>query len=394
MTFQAHASLSIEIEKLADGDISPAPVGSHVILEAASGSLLHCLRMPNGGLLALRAGRVQTFQVAQRLPAAALVRYPTPLAAKNEAEVAQVIDRAQSLLGLSLEQVISRLTASGLNENEVLGGTSKEALVAECLIAFCTTGMSRNWKISEAYRESKRPKVALFDETRSQQTILPSPTTLRGYTPSYADESPYNDSTEDTPTNGGSSPSLIRSGPLSASEKLTHKLKEKAISTAVHLGCKGPAAKVAGAAAAVTVEGYALYREISNHGEHLESKKISQEQYQERICESSVTSSARAIGGLAGAAVGQAAIPVPLVGALVGGVIGGACGGFHATSLVRGAMRLSGRAKGGDGLVRCVEHTSKDLTEGGFEAENRPISAPAKDFSTRLKIIDDADELL
>jgi hypothetical protein len=392
MAFQAHAGLTVEIEKLADGDISPAPVGSHVVLEAASGSLLHCLRMPNGGLLALRAGRVQSFQVAQRLPAAALVRYPTPLAANTEAEVAQVIDRAQSLLGLSLEQVTSRLTASGLNEKELSEGASKEALVAECLIAFCTTGMSRNWKISEAYRESKRSKVPLF----GPQAILPShpSASLQGSTQSYADESPYNDSTEDNSTNGGSSPSLILSGPLSASEKLTHKLKEKAISTAVHLGCKGPAAKVAGAAAAVTVEGYALYREISNHGEHLESKKISQEQYQERICESSVTSSARAIGGLAGAAVGQAAIPVPLVGALVGGVIGGACGGFHANSLVRGAMRLSGRAKGGDGLVRCVEHTSKDLTEEGFEAEHRSISAPTKEFSTRLKIIDDADELL
>eukprot|EP00435_Cladocopium_sp_Y103_P057788 s1207_g20.t1 len=33
------------------------------------------------------------------------------------------------------------------------------------------------------------------------------------------------------------------------------------------------------------------------------------------------------------------------------------CGGFYANSLVRGAWRLSGgSAKGGDDIVRCVEH--------------------------------------
>merc|ERR1712066_362455 len=67
------------------------------------------------------------------------------------------------------------------------------------------------------------------------------------------------------------------------------------------------------------------------------------------------------MGGFAGVAIGQAAIPVPLVGAVVGGVVGAACGGLHADSFARGMLRLSGnKAKGGDDLVRCVEHHTSD----------------------------------
>lgn len=165
-----------------------------------------------------------------------------------------------------------------------------------------------------------------------------------------------------------------------SASRLTAALQEKALATALHVGLRGPAARVAGAAAAVGLEGYGLYCEINEHGERLDNRSISEAQYQERVCESAVTSSGRAMGGLAGAAAGQAAIPVPIVGAVVGGVIGAACGGLHANSLARGAWRLTGgKAKGGDDLVRCIEHrpTSEAEPCAGAEARLQEPSSPA-----------------
>jgi hypothetical protein len=149
--------------------------------------------------------------------------------------------------------------------------------------------------------------------------------------------------------------------------QLSNTVTEKAISTAVHVGMRGPAAKIAGAAAAIGCEGYALYKDIGEHSDALESRVISSGQFQERVAESTIASSGRAIGGLAGAVAGQAAIPVPVVGAVVGGVVGAACGGLHATSFSRGAFRLTGsKAKGGDDLVRCIEHKPRsEVAQGG-----------------------------
>lgn len=60
---------------------------------------------------------------------------------------------------------------------------------------------------------------------------------------------------------------------------------------------------------------------------------------------------------MAGAVAGQAAIPVPVLGAVIGGVVGAMAAGHHASSLVKGSLRLTGsQARGGDDLVRCVEH--------------------------------------
>lgn len=165
------------------------------------------------------------------------------------------------------------------------------------------------------------------------------------------------------PTNAGIDDFNLSTSTPSAC--LTSTLRDKAISTAVHAGLRGPAARVAGAAAAIGFEGYGLYQELNEHGERLQENLISAGQYKDKVCESTVTSSGRAIGGLAGAAAGQVAIPVPVVGAVVGGLVGAAAGGLHASSLIRGAIRLSGgKQKGGDDLVRCVEHLPQ---EGGSD---------------------------
>lgn len=146
-------------------------------------------------------------------------------------------------------------------------------------------------------------------------------------------------------------------------------LKEKGLNAVLHAGLRGgQVAKVAGVAAALSCEGYNLYQEVVQHGEKHKEGNINSDQYQERICESAVTSSSRCVGGLAGAAVGQAAIPVPVVGALIGGLVGAAAGGLQANSMVRGALRLSGsQAKGGDDLVRCVEYTPNASADGDLE---------------------------
>mmetsp|Transcript_67733 Transcript_67733/g.141574 ORF Transcript_67733/g.141574 Transcript_67733/m.141574 type:complete len:215 (-) Transcript_67733:384-1028(-) len=153
-------------------------------------------------------------------------------------------------------------------------------------------------------------------------------------------------------------------------DPLTSSVGEKTMGTALHVGLRtGHAARLAGAGLAFGCEGYTLYREVETHRQQLDSQAISNDQCQERIAESTVSSGGRALGGLAGAAVGQAAIPVPIVGAVLGGIVGAAAGGFQASSLIRGSLRLSGtQAKGGDDLVRCVEHAPSS-------AENRDIQS-------------------
>ena len=320
------------VEILQDGNVQNLAVGDHVVLEAASGLLLHALRLEDGHFLAFRSGRVQTFQVARRLPAASQVRYPAPFALETEADRGAAACRARQFLGFDMAKV-----AQNLGETD--GSAACEALLAERLITFCVTGMCWDWHVAEAHRAAR-----IFDPIKGdrQETTVPP----AGPEVSNVDESGGNNSPE--------SKTLKSSSKLDA---IPDRLQEKALSTAVHVGCRGSAARAAGAAAAMTVEGYALYKEIGKHCEQLEEKNISSDQFAERICESTVSSSGRAIGSLAGAAMGQASIPVPIVGAVIGGVAGATCGGFYANSLVRGAWRLSGgSAKGGDDIVRCVEH--------------------------------------
>lgn len=315
--------------EILDGDLDGLAVGDHVVLEAASGSLLHALRVEDGSFLAVRGRRVQTFQVARRLPAASLVRYPAPFSLQTEADRAAVVHRARQFINLDIAEVAETLREDG-----------PEAFLAERLITFCVTGMCWNWNVSEAHRTARflDPVQAKKKETTPASGVGPREV-------SNVDESAGNDSPES------------RKFGSSKLDALPERLQEKAISTAIHVGCRGSAARAAGAAAAMTVEGYALYKEIGRHCERLEEKSISSDQFTEKICESTVSSSGRAIGSLAGAALGQASIPVPIVGAVIGGVAGATCGGFYANSLVRGAWRLSGgSAKGGDDIVRCVEH--------------------------------------
>eukprot|EP00913_Durusdinium_trenchii_P018814 g17681.t1 len=68
---------TIGVEILPEGDVEGLAVGEHVVLEAASGALLQALRLADC-FFAIRSGRVQTFQVARKLPAASVVRYPPP----------------------------------------------------------------------------------------------------------------------------------------------------------------------------------------------------------------------------------------------------------------------------------------------------------------------------
>ncbi|CAE7323810.1 unnamed protein product [Symbiodinium natans] len=326
---------SIRIELLPDGDVCGVTPGQHTVLEAASGSLLHALRLKDA-FFALRCGRIQTFQVSRRLPSASIVRYPPPFGPLSEVECAQVLERAKSFIGLELEQVRERLQQAGLPDQ------SGPEVLAESLITFCITGMCRVWHVEEAHKLTRQTTVS-----------VPKAPMLRS-----DDVSNVMDDSSGNQNSSSARFKAVLPGDSSLS-KVPEKLQEKAISTAIHVGCRGPASRVAGAAAAMTVEGYALYKEIGRHCEQLEVKKISSEQFTERICESTVSSSGRAIGSLAGAAVGQASIPVPVVGAVIGGVAGAACGGFYANSLVRGAWRLSGgKAKGGDDIVRCVEHSA------------------------------------
>eukprot|EP00439_Symbiodinium_sp_Y106_P068533 s2747_g11.t1 len=340
------------IDLLADGDLCGVTPGQHTVLEAASGSLLQALRLKDS-FFALRCGRVQTFQVSRRLPSASVVIYPPPFGPLSEVECTQVLERAKSFIGLDVPQVRDRLREAGLTAgNEVL---------AESLITFCITGMCRVWNVEEAHKLTRQ--VALNPERSQKEPLqafaLPRPDDLANVDDRAGDRNP----------------SLTRAKAVFSGESglraVPDKLQEKAISTAIHVGCRGPAARVAGAAAAMTVEGYALYKEIGRHCEQLEGKNISSEQFTERICESTVSSSGRAIGSLAGAAVGQASIPVPVVGAVIGGVAGAACGGFYANSLVRGAWRLSGgKAKGGDDIVRCAEETAQS-----WKLSTRPSTA-------------------
>ncbi|CAK9014609.1 unnamed protein product [Durusdinium trenchii] len=319
---------TIGVEILPEGDVEGLAVGEHVVLEAASGALLQALRLADC-FFAIRSGRVQTFQVARKLPAASVVRYPPPFNLELEADRAAVLHRARQFVGLDVSTVGHYLQEDPTNE----------ALLTELLITFCVTGMHWNWRVAEAHKAERHFKAA----QGSRNPFVGGPRPI-----SNVDELSGNDSPETAKTQMSSK---LR-------QAIPERVQEKAVSTAIHVGCRGSAARAAGAAAAMTVEGYALYKEIGKHCEQLEEKNISSDQFAERICESTVSSSGRAIGSLAGAAVGQASIPVPVVGAVIGGVAGAACGGFYANSLVRGAWRLSGGpAKGGDGIVRCVEHS-------------------------------------
>uniref|UniRef100_A0A7S4SRK2 Uncharacterized protein n=1 Tax=Alexandrium monilatum TaxID=311494 RepID=A0A7S4SRK2_9DINO len=394
----ASNAASVRIELLAGGDVAQAPAGSHVLLEASSGALMHALRLSEG-LFALRGGCTRTLQVMRSLPSAAVVHYPPPLGPSCDAERAQAAERARGLAGLSSEQVLSHLERAGADSKELSAGG--EALVSELLCSFCVTGAARSWGATAAYRaERGRGSEAIRTQHSAPASALAAPPPVLRVSPAALpgalEASSCRSSTTSTAASQGagsawesssalSQPhstiglpsrshgssesagvaSTSRSLPLEEEKgsSFTSTLQEKALATALHLGLKGPAARAAGAVAAVSCEGYALYREILEHNDQFDHRNINEDQYKERVCESAVSSSGRAMGGLAGAAAGQAAIPVPIVGAVVGGVLGAACGGYHANSLVRGAWRLSGaKAKGGDDLVRCVEH-KPDMAE-------------------------------
>merc|ERR1719408_400007 len=87
--------------------LGDAPIGAHVVLEAG-GVLLHAVRAPEG-LVALRRGCVQSFQVARMPPAAALVHYPPPFGPLTDAEAVQAAERGRGLIGLDVAALTERL---------------------------------------------------------------------------------------------------------------------------------------------------------------------------------------------------------------------------------------------------------------------------------------------
>lgn len=396
----------LDIKKLPDGDASAAPLGAHVVLEAPNGALMHAVRMSaEEGLVALRSGSVRAFQIARRLPAAAVVRYPPPLGPSSAMEEQQAVLRAREWIGLSSSEVVERLVRAGADE-EIFARGDAQDLVAECFAGFCVTGSALLWKVAEAYKAPAGPPLAEKPEASKASPLFASSSSrgpeassgARNASSSSSSASfgaPLGRAEEEAsdvrnPSSSSFGAPLVRDeeasrarnsssssfgAPLVAEEQESWfpsssgmtTFQEKALHTALHAGLKnGAVAKTAGAVAAISCEGFNLYQNITEHTDQLKESKISDDQYQEKICESSVTSSGRVMGGLAGAAVAQAAIPVPVVGALVGGMVGAAAGGLHANSLVRGALRLSGsQAKGGDNLVRCVEHQPASETSRG-----------------------------
>lgn len=279
------------------------------------------------------------------------------------------MERARGVVGLSTAEIVDLLVRAGAQES--LLAQAEPTFIAECLAAFCVTGSSRSWGVAEAYRapvvqpaeKVKEDIPAAIYTSAACQQVCRSPTAsdTGATTPPRGEDSEAPTTPPESPPEG----SILADGACGLGGLTS--LKEKALSTALHVGLRGgSAARMAGAVAAIGCEGYVFYQDINEHQEKLSSRDISSDQYAERVCESGVTSSGRALGGIAGAAAGQAAIPIPIVGAVIGGLVGAACGGIHANSLVRGALRLSGsQAKGGDDLVRVVEHQRPVSPTGG-----------------------------
>mmetsp|Transcript_5844 Transcript_5844/g.13936 ORF Transcript_5844/g.13936 Transcript_5844/m.13936 type:complete len:393 (-) Transcript_5844:82-1260(-) len=361
---QAVERYVVGLDPVRKNELYSIPFGSHLILEAPGGAVLHAVvviaasRSDDAAgsqgtlpcsLVALRSGTVRQFQVAKAPPGLAVVRYPSPFADPSADERQQAVKRAGAFVGQSSEEVFSTLCKAG---------ASAEANVCEMLASYCVTGVARCWHVTDMH--SGNPSIGNSQTGDGAAVTLPRepllPALARDFTDSRA---PAKEPV--TPQVGSC---LRDSAPMAPSvpDTLSSVIGEKAVATGVHLCLKsGAAAKVAGAAATFGCEGYGLYQEVSAHNEKLGKGDISTDQFQEKVSESTITSAGRAMGGLAGVAVGQAAIPVPLVGAVVGGVLGATCGGLHANSFATGMLRLTGgKARGGDDLVRCIEHKIAD----------------------------------
>jgi len=365
------------------------------VLESPSGALLHALRLADGGLVALRGGRVCQFRVARAPPVSVVVRYPTPFGASTDVERSQVAERAQGLVGATLAELLPRLVAAGAEEEATLSGG--ESLAAEGLASLCATGTGRCWRVVELYHARKRRAAAELSASAasssaaSSQLLSASPhselsaAAVSGCGSSAAAAGTASPSVFDASESSWfSRPGITaddRAHDFNSDDKNKNKFKESAISGVVHVAARGPAARVAGAGIAVGFEGYNLYHDVQDHNEKLEQKEINDDQYKERVADSTITSSGRAIGGLAGAAMGQAAIPIPLVGAIIGGVVGGCAGGLHASSFATGMWKITGTSakSAGHDMVRCVEHTSTrpSASSNPFTAAASPIAASA-----------------
>mmetsp|Transcript_75314 Transcript_75314/g.140432 ORF Transcript_75314/g.140432 Transcript_75314/m.140432 type:complete len:400 (+) Transcript_75314:32-1231(+) len=380
---QAIDTYAVGLDPVRSDELCRIPLGAHLLLEAPGGAVLHAVVVHAAGqpeedvgdpgarvcsLVALRSGVVRQFQVTKAPPGLAVVRYPPPCSDPSPEERLQAVKRASAFTGQSAEQVCSTLLQAG---------ATAEANVCETLVSYCVTGIARCWHITEEHsRRRSQGKVAQSAEEAPAAAALPAPllpalVVQAGELDGTREPAKQLTAPSSSPRNE-SSPPAIKQEASSVPDALSSVIGEKAVATGVHLCLKsGAAAKVAGAAATFGCEGYALYQEVSAHSEKLEKGDMSNDQFQEKVSESTITSAGRAMGGLAGVAVGQAAIPVPLVGAVVGGVLGATCGGLHANSFATGMLRLTGgKARGGDDLVRCIEHKSPE-TENILPAQVR-----------------------
>ncbi|OLP86396.1 hypothetical protein AK812_SmicGene32513 [Symbiodinium microadriaticum] len=360
---------SIRIDLLADGDLSGVIPGQHTVLEAASGSLLQALRLRDS-FFALRCGLTSVaVSFGGHLPAS-LWAFIRGSETHNPCRVhtSQVLERAKSFIGLDIPQELVPVDHSCLVWSP--GSMYSFKHLADTLDVLWS-GSYKGEKSTEE-RAGLRAKSETACERQDSQLATRCRiwnveeahklTRLVALNPEHSQKA-FPLSRSDDLANVDDGAGGLRAVP--------DKLQEKAISTAIHVGCRGPAARVAGAAAAMTVEGYArlwhhsvvqdfactdgerhaisvvqrnwsALRAARQNDENrpvphilntpligqLEDKNISSEQFTAQIS---------AVGKKA-----EASIPVPVVGAVIGGVAGAACGGFYANSLVRGAWRLSG----------------------------------------------------
>lgn len=142
-------SQAIQFSDVPGGNADLAPEGSHVVLEATCGALLHAIRLADC-FMALRAGSVKTFRIKRPLETAAVVEYPPPMGPSNEKERKQAAARARLLLGHHADAVRKALIDFGADEHAMDAGG--EPYVSECLASFCITGTAHHWKIADAYR--------------------------------------------------------------------------------------------------------------------------------------------------------------------------------------------------------------------------------------------------
>lgn len=337
------ATSHVQVVALPNGDISKAVAGAHVILEAGPGCYLHSLNLGNNQLVVYRKGRVSQTTISKALPSVKIVNYPPPHTLISEEQKSQAINRALQFCGKEAFELRQWLASVGASSEGL-----SDSNLAETFCSYCVTGLPKRWNVMELYHASP---------------VLPKPIATSLATDPFRQQVTETWSAGQVQETVGQVPAQHK--PVDRhnhfdSSHVQACVAEGATKRILQGGMHGPAARFAGAAAAVGCEAYRLYGEVQEKSQQLKDKVINQDQFTEGVTMCSVSASGRAMGGLAGAGVGQAMIPIPIVGAVVGGVAGAVVGGVHSETFASGVWRLSGnKAKAADN-VKCIEHKVDD----------------------------------